>query len=145
MTSLKQTRARQKEIYRGNPILEIDEFPDHPFKVLMDEDMEQLKPGCAEAVLEKWGFKRTRFVLANTLAQEAPQYARQFGQENQDWCKSVYVPPDGKSNRYFAVDRGIGLTDAFSPRPAKHIRHWSCLGRNTATAVPWITKVRCWC
>ena len=24
------------------PILEIDEFPDHPFKVLMDEDMEQL-------------------------------------------------------------------------------------------------------
>ena len=81
--------------------------------LFFDEDMEQLKPGCAEAVLEKWGFKRTRFVLANTLAQEAPQYARQFGQENQDWCKSVYVPPDGKSNRYFAVDRGIGLTDAF--------------------------------
>ena len=24
------------------PILEIDEFPDHPFKVLIDEDMEQL-------------------------------------------------------------------------------------------------------
>ena len=24
------------------PISEIDEFPDHPFKVLMDEDMEQL-------------------------------------------------------------------------------------------------------
>lgn len=27
---------------REIPILEIDEFPDHPFKVLMDEDMEQL-------------------------------------------------------------------------------------------------------
>ena len=27
---------------RKIPILEIDEFPDHPFKVLMDEDMEQL-------------------------------------------------------------------------------------------------------
>ena len=27
---------------RDIPILEIDEFPDHPFKVLMDEDMEQL-------------------------------------------------------------------------------------------------------
>ena len=24
------------------PVSEIDEFPDHPFKVLMDEDMEQL-------------------------------------------------------------------------------------------------------
>ena len=27
---------------RDIPIVEIDEFPDHPFKVLMDEDMEQL-------------------------------------------------------------------------------------------------------
>ena len=27
---------------RDIPISEIDEFPDHPFKVLMDEDMEQL-------------------------------------------------------------------------------------------------------
>ena len=27
---------------REIPISEIDEFPDHPFKVLMDEDMEQL-------------------------------------------------------------------------------------------------------
>ena len=27
---------------RDSPISEIDEFPDHPFKVLMDEDMEQL-------------------------------------------------------------------------------------------------------
>lgn len=27
---------------REIPIAEIDEFPDHPFKVLMDEDMEQL-------------------------------------------------------------------------------------------------------
>ena len=27
---------------RDIPLSEIDEFPDHPFKVLMDEDMEQL-------------------------------------------------------------------------------------------------------
>jgi len=27
---------------REIPIVEIDEFPDHPFKVLMNEDMEQL-------------------------------------------------------------------------------------------------------
>lgn len=27
---------------RDIPISQIDEFPDHPFKVLMDEDMEQL-------------------------------------------------------------------------------------------------------
>jgi len=78
-----------------------------------DEDADQLKPGCAETILEKWGFKRTRFVLANTLAQELPQYVHQFSRENQDWCQQVYVPPDGKYNRYFTVDRGIDLTDAF--------------------------------
>ena len=78
-----------------------------------DEDTNQLKPGCAETILEKWGFKRTRFVLTNTLAQELPQYVHQFGQENQAWCQQVYVPPDGRYNRYFTVDRGIGLTDSF--------------------------------
>lgn len=35
---------------RDIPISEIDEFPDHPFKVLMDEDMERKRPirGCIE-------------------------------------------------------------------------------------------------
>ena len=78
-----------------------------------DEEADRLKPGCAEAVLEKWGFKRTRFVLANTLQQELPQYRHQYAQENQDWGQQVYVPSDGKYSRYFTVDRGIGLTDSF--------------------------------
>lgn len=50
-----------------------------------DEEADLLQPGCAEAVVEKWGFKRTRFVLANTLQQELPQYRHQYAQENQDW------------------------------------------------------------
>ena len=41
-----QTDASREEAklskIRDIPIAEIDEFPDHPFKVLMDEDMEQL-------------------------------------------------------------------------------------------------------
>lgn len=33
------------------PISEIDDFPDHPFKVKIDEDMSELKlcPGCASS------------------------------------------------------------------------------------------------
>ena len=34
------------------PISEIDEFPDHPFKVLMDEDMEQLVESILACILE---------------------------------------------------------------------------------------------
>ena len=37
---------------RDIPISEIDEFPDHPFKVLMDEDMEQLVESIKEAFIK---------------------------------------------------------------------------------------------
>ena len=37
-----ESRAEAALSIRDIPISEIDEFPDHPFKVLMDEDMEQL-------------------------------------------------------------------------------------------------------
>lgn len=38
-----ESRAEAKlSRIREIPISEIDEFPDHPFKVLMNEDMEQL-------------------------------------------------------------------------------------------------------
>ena len=40
-TDESREEARLSKI-RDIPIAEIDEFPDHPFKVLMDEDMEQL-------------------------------------------------------------------------------------------------------
>ena len=41
MTCSRRTKAALSKI-RDIPLSEIDEFPDHPFKVLMDEDMEQL-------------------------------------------------------------------------------------------------------
>ena len=40
-TDVSRAEANLSKI-REIPISEIDEFPDHPFKVLMDEDMEQL-------------------------------------------------------------------------------------------------------
>ena len=60
-----QGRAENKlpRIY-DIPLKEIDDFPDHPFKVRMDEDMNQL----VESVRDTWNFvlytrvlpKRTR-------------------------------------------------------------------------------------
>ena len=38
---------------RDIPISEIDEFPDHPFKVLMDEDMEQLVESIKRTAIDK--------------------------------------------------------------------------------------------
>ena len=47
---------------RDIPIAEIDEFPDHPFKVLMDEDMEQLvdsirRNGVTKTIREKKNYE----------------------------------------------------------------------------------------
>ena len=39
---------------REIPIAEIDEFPDHPFKVLMDEDMEQLVDSVRRSGVMRW-------------------------------------------------------------------------------------------
>ena len=40
-TDESRTEAKLSKI-RDIPLSQIDEFPDHPFKVLMDEDMQQL-------------------------------------------------------------------------------------------------------
>ena len=47
-----ESRAEAKlSKIRDIPIAEIDEFPDHPFKVLLDEDMEQLVESIKSCLL----------------------------------------------------------------------------------------------
>ena len=43
-TDESRAEARLSKI-RDIPLSQIDEFPDHPFKILMDEDMQQLVSG----------------------------------------------------------------------------------------------------
>ena len=63
-------------------------------------------------VLKRWGFKRTNFVLANTIERLGP-YKEQLSAENQEWQKKAYVPPDDAHNRYFEVDTALAYLDAF--------------------------------
>lgn len=51
---------------RDIPISEIDEFPDHPFKVLMDEDMEQLVESIKRRVTIVWSTVSV-WIRRNTL------------------------------------------------------------------------------
>ena len=71
-----------------------------------------LKPEASQMVLKRWGFKRTNFVLANTIERLGP-YKEQLSAENQEWQKKVYVPPDDAHNRYFEVDTALAYLDAF--------------------------------
>lgn len=76
-----------------------------------DEANEGLTEGCAQSVLEAYGFKRVWFVLSNSL--------REMGQplliheDVRQWARKPYVPPDGKYNRYFAVDTAAELLESF--------------------------------
>ena len=76
-----------------------------------DESAEELTEGCAQTVLEQYGFKRVNFVLANSLKQMGcPEL---ISKEVHQWGKKTYVPPDGKYNRYFMVDTAAALLESF--------------------------------
>lgn len=72
---------------------------------------ESLAGDCARSVLEKFGFKRVNFVLANSLKQTGcPEL---IGEEIHQWGRGTYIPPDGKHNRYYVVDTAAPLLEAF--------------------------------
>ncbi len=76
-----------------------------------DESNEGLKDGCAQSVLEQYGFKRVNFVLANSLKQMGCPHL--ISEETRQWGLRTYVPPDGKYNRYFVADTAASLLEAF--------------------------------
>lgn len=67
--------------------------------------------GGGRSILDRWGFKRSTFVLANTL-READSYAKYLSAENRDWQKGRYMPTDHE-NRYFVVDTAGVFLNAF--------------------------------
>ena len=76
-----------------------------------NESDKSLKEGCAQSVLEQYGFKRVLFVLANSLQEMGCPHL--ISDDTRQWGKQTYVPPDGKYNRYFVVDTAAPLLEAF--------------------------------
>lgn len=80
-------------------------------RTFFQEGDEHLKAGCAEAVLERYGFKRLRFVLSNSLKEMGMPHL--LSEEARKWCAAVYVPEDKQYSRYFAVDTAAPLLEEF--------------------------------
>ena len=80
-----------------------------------DEADKSLTEDCARSVLEKFGFKRVNFVLANSLLefQKSINCKHLVSDETYQWGRRVFVSPDGEYNRYYAVDTAAGLLEAF--------------------------------
>ncbi len=73
---------------------------------------ESLKDGCAQSILDKYGFKRVNFVLANSLREMG--CSQLLSEDARQWMQRTYVPPDGRNNRYFAVDTAASLLESFA-------------------------------
>lgn len=76
-----------------------------------DEESETITEGCAQSVLERFGFKRTNFVLANSLKEMGSPHL--ISDEVRQWGQKTFAPSDGRYNRYFAADTAAGLLESF--------------------------------
>lgn len=59
-------------------------------------DGAHLDDSMLQPLLDKWGYKRINFVLANTLQELS--YDGRFSRKNQEWAKATFIPQDGTHN-----------------------------------------------
>ena len=55
-------------------------------------DGAHLDGGCLDKVIQEFGYKRTAWVLANTIQQL--EWGGQYSSENKEWASRIYIPPD---------------------------------------------------
>lgn len=70
-----------------------------------------LKEDCVKGVIEQFGFKRTAWVLANTIQQK--EWDGRFSPANKEWAKRVFIPPDDNHNSLFVVGSHPAVLDGF--------------------------------
>ena len=111
------------------------------------DDNGVLKSEASQLVLDRWGFKRTNFVLANTI-KELGFYRERLSTENRDWQSKTYVPPDSGHNRYFEVDTALVYLDAFISQVREAYGKLELFGPEHCEPNSyglWTMRAGCWC
>lgn len=109
-------RDRETQMHENSFRLNVDcaRAIEQAIREHFDETDEKLAEDCAQSVLERYGFKRVNFVLANSLRElQKSSSGHLISDEAYQWGKGVSVPPDGKYNRYYAVDTAAALLETF--------------------------------
>ena len=70
-----------------------------------------LDKNCITPVLEEYGYKRTAWVLANTLHEL--KWDGRFSYANKHWAEKIYVPTDLNHNSDFVVRSHPAVLDGF--------------------------------
>lgn len=76
-----------------------------------NETDEVLTDGCAQSILERYGFRRVCFVLSNSVKEMGMPYL--LSDDARQWAQRTFVPPDRMDNCHFAVDTAVGLLESF--------------------------------
>lgn len=69
-----------------------------------------LDPGCAERVVERFGFERVRYVLAATLQEK--DYDGRFSRRNKEWGAQTSIAENSR-NYQFVVESHPAVLDGF--------------------------------
>ena len=89
-----------------------------------------LKEDCARRVIDHYGYKRTAFVLSNTLQEHS--YDGRYHPTNIQWSRSIYIPPDGDHRYAFMVGSHPTVLDGFVTQyRAEHAAKNGVLGKHT--------------
>ena len=70
-----------------------------------------LQTDCLKAVLDEYGYKRTAWVLANTLHEL--KWDGRFSYANKHWAEKIYIPTDLNHNSDFVVRSHPSVLDGF--------------------------------
>lgn len=76
----------------------------------------RLDPAAVSEVVDKYGFHRVLYVLANTVRQK--EWDGRFSQSNKDWAATMYIPEDKSKidddrNRAFCVESHPAILDGY--------------------------------
>lgn len=81
-----------------------------------------LGDGGLENVLKCFGYKRTGWVLANTIQQK--EWDGRFSPANRQWSKQTYIPPDPQHNSDFVVGSHPAVLNGFILMTASFWNEW---------------------
>lgn len=70
-----------------------------------------LDKDCTSLVLEKYGYKRTAWVLANTLHEL--KWDGRFSHANKQWAERRYIPQDERHNAEITIRSHPAVLDGF--------------------------------
>ena len=63
-----------------------------------DFDGMHLKGDCVRRIIEQYGFRRTAWVLSNTLQQK--EWDGRFSPQNKEWARKTFIPGEGRCTEY---------------------------------------------